>query len=391
MAQPKPTQNQLKFLDWEFGVFFHFGIRTFYEGHTDWDGHEAEMIPAGFNPEKIDCEQWIRTIKEAGAKYAVMTAKHHDGFANWPSAYSDYSVKNTPYQNGKGDVVRQFTDACRKYGLGIGLYYSPAQFGFAFVDAKAYDDYFVNQMTELLSNYGKIDYLWFDGCGSGGHEYDWPRILGEIHRLQPDILIFGFGQGTDWIGNEEGITPFGTSYVSGGVFRPFECDCKMRRGNWFFSDRDEHLVRPVADLCGLWYYSVGRGNNLLLNIGPNREGVLPQADCDALVGMKRELDRRFANPVPYTLERKGNRFILHLAQPQLLNTVVLSENLLQGEKIHAFTIGAGDDTMHLYDGKTVGHKQIVTIPPYWFGSLILEITDADADFELTDIKLYYVQ
>ena len=391
MATAKPTKNQLKFLDWEFGVFFHFGIRTFYEGHRDWDGHEAEMVPAGFDPPQIDCDGWIRSVKEGGAKYAILTAKHHDGFANWPSAYSDYSVKNTPYKNGKGDVVREFTDACRKYGIGVGLYYSPAQFGFTFVDAKAYDDYFVNQMTELLSNYGKIDYLWFDGCGSGDHQYDWGRIIGEIRRLQPDIMIFGFGNDTGWVGNEEGVTPFGMPNGSATAFCPYECDCKMRRDNWFFSEKDEDRVRSVDDLCGLWYYSVGRGNNLLLNIGPDREGKLPEKDVAALLGMRRELDRRFAAPIPYTLQRRGDRFVLHLEKGSMVNTVVLSEDLTDGQKIRAFSIGSGDDNMHLYDGKCVGHKQIVTFPPYYFRDLCLEITDAEEGFVLKSVQLYYVR
>ena len=127
MVKIKPTEKQLKFLDWELGVFIHFGIRTFYEGHRDWD--MKPMPLEGFNPTELDCENWVLTAKEAGAKYAVLVCKHHDGFANWPSAYTEYSVKNTPWKNGKGDVVREFVDACRKHGICPGLYYSPAQFG----------------------------------------------------------------------------------------------------------------------------------------------------------------------------------------------------------------------------------------------------------------------
>ena len=146
MMHIKP--EQLEFLDWEFGLFFHFGIRTFHEGHTDWDG--KPMPAESFQPSALD-------------------------FANWPSAFTEYSVKNAPWKNGRGDVVREFTDACRKYGLKIGLYYSPAQFGSVKMNAKEYDDYFIAQITELLTNYGRIDYLWFDGCGSEGHNYDTVR------------------------------------------------------------------------------------------------------------------------------------------------------------------------------------------------------------------------
>ena len=184
-------KNQIEFLQWEYGMFFHFGIRSFNPGHVDWDGKEMEL--SSFNPDSLDCEQWIRIAKEAGAKYAILTTKHHDGFALWPSAYSRYSVAQTPWKDGKGDVVKEFTDACRKYGLKVGLYYSPAQWGshaIKFAEGKEYDDYFINQISEILGNYGKIDYLWFDGCGSEGHEYDRERILAAIYGLQPDILTF---------------------------------------------------------------------------------------------------------------------------------------------------------------------------------------------------------
>ena len=145
-----PTKKQLAFLDWEFGVFFHFGIRTFYEGHRDWD--MKEMSLEGFCPSGLDCESWIHTIKEAGAAYAILVCKHHDGFANWPSKYTDYSVANTPWKDGKGDVVREFVDACHKYDVKVGLYYSPAQFGSSNQEKTAYDDYFIGQISELLSN-----------------------------------------------------------------------------------------------------------------------------------------------------------------------------------------------------------------------------------------------
>jgi alpha-L-fucosidase len=157
-------QKQLEFLDWEFGAFFHFGIRTFYEGHKDWDMQEMPL--SGFLPSALDCNQWMETIKAAGARYAILVCKHHDGFANWPSAYSKYSVAGTPWKNGKGDVVREFTDACRRHGIKTGLYYSPAEFGSKDKTAHDYDEYFINQISELLTGYGKIDYLWFDGCGS---------------------------------------------------------------------------------------------------------------------------------------------------------------------------------------------------------------------------------
>src|SRR5690625_3642391 len=205
----KPTARQLEYQKWEFGLFIHLGLRTFYEGYVDFD--ERRMSPEKFYPTNLDCEQWIITAKEAGMKYAVLTAKHHDGFSNWPSKYTEFSVAYSPWKDGKGDVVREFIDACRKHDIKPGLYYSPYDGSVDFYDnkdPKEYDDYFVNQITELLSDYGNIDILWFDGAGSEGHEYDWKRIVKEIRTLQPNILIFNMADPNfRWVGNEDGLAP----------------------------------------------------------------------------------------------------------------------------------------------------------------------------------------
>src|SRR5699024_9158982 len=205
----KPSPKQLAFQDWEFGLFIHFGLRTFYEGYVDFD--EREMSPTSFNPTNLDCEQWVLTAKEAGMEYAVLTAKHHDGFSNWPSQYTNFSVAQTPWRDGQGDVVNEFIKACRKHDIKPGIYYSTYDGDADFYndkDGKAYDDYFVNQITELLTNYGDIDILWFDGAGSEGHTYDWPRIIKTIRSLQPNILIFNMADPNfRWIGNEDGIAP----------------------------------------------------------------------------------------------------------------------------------------------------------------------------------------
>ena len=178
-------------------------------------------------------------------------------------------MKNTPCKNGKGDVVREFTDACRKYGLKVGLYYSPAQFGSAKCDPKEYDDYFINQVSELLTNYGKIDYLWFDGCGSEEHKYDEQRIVNAIRSLQPGILLFNmWDPDTRWVGNESGVAPspsrLSVSELEFSVlteekaalneahFLPVECDCMMRLDNWFYSDSDEDTVKSPDELMGLY-------------------------------------------------------------------------------------------------------------------------------------------
>ena len=372
-------KEQLDFLDWEFGVFFHFGIRTFYEGHRDWD--MKPMALAGFNPTELDCDEWIRTVYEAGAKYAVLVCKHHDGFANWPSAYTEYSVKNTPWKNGQGDVADEFTKACRKYGIKTGLYYSPAQFGSAELSSKEYDDYFINQIRELLTNYGRIDYLWFDGCGSEGHEYDTVRIVKEIRACQPDILLFNmWDPDTRWVGNESGIA-HSPNYLTvneldfsvlsenkdaleNAKFLPAECDCRMRLENWFYSDRDVHTVKTVDELMGLYYYSVGRGANLLINIAPDRRGLLPEEDKAALLAFGEKI-RYLKNDFLDCEKEYSDKKLTLTVKQSLINHVILSEEITDDEiecfEIKAYPYPYGDPVT-VFRGTTIGHKAICPFP-----------------------------
>jgi len=372
-------KEQLDFLNWEFGVFFHFGIRTFYEGHKDWD--MKPMALSAFDPTQLDCDEWIRTVWEAGGKYAVLVCKHHDGFANWPSKYTEYSVKNTPWKDGRGDVVREFTQACRKYGIKTGLYYSPAQFGSAALSGKEYDDYFINQIRELLTDYGTIDYLWFDGCGSEGHAYDTQRIVKEIRTCQPRILLFNmWDPDTRWVGNEAGIA-HSPNYLTvdeldfsvlatqrdslaRARFLPAECDCRMRLENWFYSDRDEATVKSVDELMGLYYYSVGRGANLLLNIGPDRRGKLPEADKAALLSFGKQIQALKEGFIPCKTEAAANLLTLTL-ELSLVNHVILSEEISCDEighfEIRAYPHPYGSPVT-VFRGTTVGHKAICPFP-----------------------------
>ncbi len=367
MQNPKPTQKQLAFMDWEVGVFFHFGIRTFYEGHTDWDG--KPMDPAAFDPDALDCGQWACTAAAGGAKYAVLTAKHHDGFALWPSAHTEYSVKNTPWKNGQGDVVRAFTDACRAAGLKTGLYYSPAQFGSRAMQGKEYDDYFISQITELLTNYGKIDYLWFDGCGCDGHGFDTARIVRAIRALQPDILLFNmWNPDTRWVGNEDGVASADIRYTENGAFLPYECDCKIRPTNWFWSENDARTLRTAENLEGLYDLSVGRGGNLLINIGPDRHGLLPAADAARFAEFGARIRARFANPLPVQIKRTPEGAEISAWPPVNADTLVLGEDLAEGEHIERFTLTyeCGQSVL-LHEGYGVGHKRIVRFPAVALG------------------------
>ncbi len=418
-------QKQLEFLSWEFGVFFHFGIRSFYPGHKDWDG--VEMPARSFDPVGLDCDQWIATAKAAGARYAILTCKHHDGFALWPSAYSKYGVAQAPWKNGKGDVVRAFTDACRRHGLKVGLYYSPAQWGsFAipFSNAREYDDYFIGQIGELLTNYGKIDYLWFDGCGSEGHEFDRERIVSAIYRMQPDILTFcdpEWTPGVRWVGNEDGYASLFNPLVvnktdfselakeeqklESALFLPAECDCKIRN-TWFY-DRNEDTLKSVDELFGMYEMSVGHGSNFLLNIGPDHRGLLPEADAKRLLELGERIRASFGTPLPYEApKREGNVYVMEhgeLSDPdwkmpraeRLSNCIVLQEDLTNGQRITAFHVYGylphyKKKRILLFEGRTVGHKVICRFGALRCSKFEVEI-EGDEGATLASMQAFYIK
>jgi alpha-L-fucosidase len=406
-----PTARQLEYQDWEFGIFLHFGIRTFYEGHRDWDG--KPMSPEAFEPTALDCDQWARTAAEAGATYMVLTAKHHDGFANWPSAYTDFSVASSRWRDGEGDVVREYVDACRRHGIKPGLYYSPADWSCpVYDDPKAYDDYFIKQVSELLEPYGEIDVLWFDGCGSAGHEYDWGRICGEIRRMQPNILIFNMGDPDfRWVGNELGLAPVpcwntvedvpvavdtaADESVTKPMWLPAECDCRMRFRNWFYSDADEDTVKSLDELMGLYYYSVGRGCNLLLNIGPDRRGLLPDKDTARLLEFGAEIRRRFSEPAASLDDAVAgdDGLVFSFESPILLDHAVIREDLTAGEHIRSFAVEINPNHqkrwIRVWEGANVGHKAICRFPAVAVQRLRFTVLESDGQEKLRSLDLHY--
>ena len=418
--------RQIDFLDWEFGVFFHFGIRPFYPGHKDWDGED--MPPEKFNPTELDCEQWVKTAKETGATYAILTTKHHDGFALWPSKYSNYSVANTPWKDGKGDVVREYVDACRKYGLKVGLYYSPAQWGkysVPLTNAEEYDNYFISQLGELLTNYGKIDYLWFDGCGSEGHEYDKKRIVAEINRMQPDILTFcdpEWSPGVRWVGNEDGYASLNNPLVvsstdfselakeeqklSEATFLPSECDCKIRE-TWFW-DKNENTLKSLDELFGMYEMSVGHGSNFLINIGPDDRGLLPEADTKRILELGERIKAGYGTPCPFSdFEKDGDVYTITHKVPGkpewkiptedlLSNCVMIKEDLTDGQSVESFSVyGYLPEYRHkkilLFEGKTIGHKVLCKFSPMRCSKYEVVINQHDGDYKIKDIKAFYAK
>ncbi|GAB3352732.1 alpha-L-fucosidase [Lysobacter tyrosinilyticus] len=308
-SRPRPTPSQLAWQREELAMFVHFTVNTF-TGKEWGDGSES---PAIFNPGKLDARQWARTAKRAGFGSMILTAKHHDGFCLWPTRTTEHCVRNSPWRDGKGDVVREFVEACRAEGLGVGFYLSPwDRNARSYGQGVAYNDFYLAQLEELLGNYGELAEIWFDGANGEGpngkrQAYDWPRIHAAVRRLQPHAVIFSdSGPDVRWIGNERGEAGttcwntvdsarvphagFDAVWVSealmqgdprGGVWRPGEADVSIRPG-WFWHAEENDKVRSSADLMELYFKSVGRNGKLLLNVPPTTEGRFHERDVQAL-------------------------------------------------------------------------------------------------------------
>lgn len=417
-----PPKKVLDFLDWEVGAFFHFGIRSFFPGHEDWDGKPMPMEK--FNPQELNCDQWMEAARAMGAKYAIMTCKHHDGFALWPSEYTHYSVKNTPFGR---DVVQHFVDACRRADMKVGLYYSPAQWGDeqAKMTDEEYESYFINQLSELLYGYGKIDYLWLDGCGSEGKNYDHERITREIRRLQPGILIFGdvLKDGADirWIGNEEGVTGLDNSCVADRIafsvndegrqtekrFMPAECDMRLRFSSWFDCKDNEDDLTDADELMGNYEMSVGRSCNLLINAGPNSRGLLHESDVNVMRAFGEKLRNTYGQKLPYgdVKEEKGLYVIEHPTYHAgwgyskgvpVANRIVIEEDITKGQHILGFRLYgrlrvSKDTRVLLYEGKYIGHKHIAVIPAMAMTRVELEVTQSEGEASVRAMSAHFAK
>ena len=370
---PRPTPGQLAWQRAGFGLFFHFGINTFND--VEWS--DGTLHPDTFQPSDYDIHQWVETAASAGARYAVLTAKHHDGFCLWPTATTAYSVASSSWRNGRGDVVRDFTEACRAAGLGAGLYLSPWDRNAAcYSDPAAYDDFYANQLTELFTRYGDLFELWFDGAGSEGRSYDWDRFMDIVKRHQPEAMVFNLGRPTiRWIGNEDGLASdpctYATRattrsiYASGDdalteeVYLPPECDVPIR-ANWFWQPDDLATLKSRVHLLAIWYRSVGMGAGLLLNVPPDRRGQLDPADCERLMATSNELQRRFGTPLPATLRSCPGGTRLTWEREVTIDHLDLAEDLVDGQLIGRHEVLLGDRVVA--SGESVGVRRVHTFP-----------------------------
>jgi alpha-L-fucosidase len=384
---PVPSPAQLAWQRDELALFLHFGVNTF--SNREWgDGQED---PESFAPGALDARQWARTARAAGFKAMVLTAKHHDGFCLWPSRTTTHTVARSPFRGGNGDVVREFVAACRAEGLKPGLYCSPWDRNApVYGDSPRYNDMFMAQITELLTDYGDIHEVWFDGANGEGPNgrrqvYDWPRTFGLVKRLQPNAVIFSdAGPDVRWIGNERGtagdpnwstvkpeLVPYpgvsGPGIIEalqhgnpdGTVWRPGETDVSIRPG-WFYHPAEDERVRSVENLVELYFTSVGRNSKLLLNVPPTPEGLLHATDQERLLGMRRELDRRFAENLVRGVERNGTTWDVRLSRRGPVSVVSLQEPIEAGQSVARYRIEAGESGRWrtVSEGMTVGYRKL---------------------------------
>lgn len=324
--EPVPTQAQLDWHDMKMNAFIHFTINTF----TDREWGMGSESPKQFNPTALDVDQWISVLKETGFKGVILTCKHHDGFCLWPSEYTDHDIANSPFMDGKGDIVKLVSDACKKHGLKFGVYLSPWDRNHKEYGRPEYITYYRNQVNELFDKYGPVFEMWFDGANGGdgyygganekrridgSTYYDWPGTLDLVRKKNPDIIFFSdAGPGVRWVGNERGIAGetnwnnistdtlyagkagieklLNTGSENGANWVPAETDVSIRPG-WFYHAKEDTMVKSPERLFDIYLSSVGRGSVLLLNIPPDRRGLFHEEDVKSLRGFKQMLDTEF--------------------------------------------------------------------------------------------------
>lgn len=414
-AQPRPTASQLAWHDMEFYLFAHFGPNTFTG--LEWGhGNEKEEI---FNPAQLDCEQWCRVAKAAGAKGIIITAKHHDGFCLWPSKYSSHTVRESKWKHGKGDLLKDLSAACKKYGLKFGVYLSPWDRNHPLYGTPGYNDVFANMLEEVFTQYGPIWELWWDGANGEGpngkqQEYDFARFEKLVRKLSPSTIIFSdIGPDIRWVGNEQGFAgETNWNYLDTAGFKrgagappqdtltagnrhgrlwiPAECDVSIRPG-WFWHKEENDKVKTPDELFQLYLKSVGRGANLLLNVPPDTNGLLHAADSAALVDFHRLKKKAFAvniakrgkaylvratqnRPAPainngseedYDKFDDAHSLVIELQKPAAVNCIVLKEFIKEGQFCGNFTVhlvNKKEKTVTAIQGTTIGHKRILSFP-----------------------------
>jgi alpha-L-fucosidase len=436
----------------EYYMFVHFTVNTFID--KEWGyGDESESV---FNPSELDCRQWAGVAKEAGMKGIVITAKHHDGFCLWPSQFTEHSVKNSKWKDGKGDVLTELRKACDEYGLKMGVYLSPWDRNSQLYSTPEYIGYYRDQLRELLTKYGDIFEIWFDGANGGDGYYggarerrtidrktyyDWPNTHKIVRELQPMAVMFSdAGPDVRWVGNENGrgsltnwsllkkdeLYPggdfakiLGEGHEDGNYWVPAEVDVSIRPG-WFYHQRQDSMVRTPENLMELYYSSVGRNSNLLLNVPPDRRGLLHENDVKTLLDFKRLLDKEFVSDIAkgkkiYATSTRGKKFaasfindgnpetywatndyqtaadiIIDLGIETEVNRIILQEYIELGQRVQEFKVSAfaNGGWTPVISGTTIGYKVIRKFPVIKTSKIKITISKSKACPVISNIELY---
>lgn len=397
----KPTPRQIEWADCEMGVIIHLDIQVFYPIYDFRKQRGWHPDPSVFNPTQLDTDQWMKTAKAAGAKYAILTAKHGTGFCLWPTNAYEYSVKNSPWKNGKGDIVADFIASCKKYGIRPGLYYSCVCNAYMNVDVpgrvlsgsideqKRYNEIVVEQLTELWTNYGELFEIWFDG-GVMSPEEGGPDITPLLRRLQPQAIAFQGPKGTPslirWVGNERGEASYpcwsttnleinrfdgtqecpaaGIGDPDGTVWAPAESDMPNRKLQWFWFENEENLLYSTEELIECYYNTVGRNSNLLLGMVIDNRGLVPEEDSIRFTEFGEEIARRFCRRIAET-SGEGYEIVLDFPQPYSVSQIIIMEDIAQGELVREYIIEgySGMEWKEIAKGLSIGHKRIHRITP----------------------------
>lgn len=441
-----PSKAQLAWQDMEYYMFIHLGPNTFTD--NEW-GHGDED-PKVFNPTQLDARQWARTAKLAGMKAIIITAKHHDGFCLWPSKFSTHTVRESAWKDGKGDVLKELSAACKEYGLKFGVYLSPWDRNHPAYGTPEYNQVFSNTLNEVLSSYGPVFEQWFDGANGEGPTgkkpvYDWDLFHNTVYKNQPDAVIFSdVGPGCRWVGNEDGIagttnwatlnvagfTPgkgapaqsvLNEGNVDGEKWVPAECDVSIRPG-WFYSASTNDKVKSVQQLLDIYYGSVGRNGNMLLNVPVDRRGLIYSADSIRLMEFRKMREASFRNNlalkakvtaaetrknnsnvnVHNLIDGKGDTYwatpdgvlkgtiTLSFPKATTFNRVVLQEYIALGQRVKAFSVEVLENGVfkEIADATTIGHKRILSFPDVTTTQVRINIQDALACPVISEVQLY---
>ena len=431
-THPFPSKTQLQWENSKLEMFVHFGMNTF----TDKEWGNGTEDPALFNPTAFNADQWAAAAKEAGFKYLILTAKHHDGFCLWPSKFTGHTVRKSPYKNGQGDIVKEVAAACQKEGLKFGFYLSPWDRHESTYGTDAYNAFYCNQLTELLTNYGEISEVWFDGANgegpNGKHQvYDWPKYYSTIRQYQPGALIAIEGPDIRWVGNENGMAgetewsiqppkyPLQNS-AEPKTWWPSQCDVSIRPG-WFYHASEDEQIKTVDQLVDIYFKSVGRNSNLLLNVPPNSHGLIASVDVHRLQDWHARLAKIFANElftnaaivasntrnesysVHNCLDHNAGTFwttekdttaadiIITMDKAADINIIELDEVIEFGQRISSFEIYADHNGTwdKIFSGTTIGRTRLARFPAVNTQRIKIAITSSLAAPVLSSVEGYY--